>query len=56
MIAMSGRDFFNGTSPRLSFGNDFYRSEYFAHASIRNCHGDVNYWLGLPALGGAKGF
>ena len=35
--------------------NDFYRSEYFAHTSICNCHGDVNYWLGLAALGGAKG-
>jgi len=35
--------------------NDFYRSEYFAHTSICNCHGDVNYCLGLAALGGAKG-
>ena len=34
--------------------NDFYRSEYFDHTSICNCHGDVNYWLGLPPLGGAK--
>ena len=34
--------------------NDFYRSEYFAHTSICNCHGDVNYWLGLPVRGGAK--
>src|ERR1700674_5996424 len=55
MIAMSG-DFFIWHISSIELAKDFYRSEYFAHTSICNRHGDVNYWLGLPALAGLRLF